>query len=307
MTHELGPLRLIVNPHAGRGRVREQLAELRRALDEHGIDHQVVETEGPGHATTLTRQTLDAGWRYVAAVGGDGTVHEVLNGWFDGDKPVAEQAVLGVAAAGSGSDFARTFGLPRRPDLLVRHLASSHTTAVDVGRMRYRDTDGAETTRLFANVAEVGWGAEVVRRASRSPRWLGRARYLAAAYGAIAATRRPQTTVELAHTTLERPLVNLVVANGQFFGGGMKVAPRAVPNDDRFNVQLFWGGRSQVFVLSTRIFRGDHLPHPNIAEHQSATVAVESVEPLAVEADGEYLGTTPANFSLLPQALRLKV
>ncbi len=307
MTHELGALRLIVNPQAGRGRVRQNLANLRRALDEHGLDHDVVETEGPGHATTLTREALAAGWRYVAAVGGDGTVHEVLNGWFDGDDPVADQAVLAVASAGSGSDFARTFGLPRRPEVLVHHFASTDTVPVDVGRMRYRDTDGVDTTRLFANIAEVGWGAEVVRRANRSPRWLGRARYLAAAYGAIAATRRPQTSVELGHTTLERPLVNLVVANGQFFGGGMKVAPRAVPDDDRFNVQLFWGGRSQVFVLTTRIFRGDHLPHPNIAEHQSATVAVESVEPLAVEADGEYLGTTPASFSLLPRALRLKV
>jgi YegS/Rv2252/BmrU family lipid kinase len=307
MTHAFGPLRLIVNPHAGRGRVRENLAELRRGLDDAGVEHDAVETDAPGHAIALTRKALEEGWRYVGAVGGDGTVNEVVNGWFDGGAPVSEDAVLAVAAAGSGSDFVRTFGLPRRPDLLARHLATDRTAPVDVGRLTYRDGADAGTTRLFANVAEVGWGAEVVRRANRAPRWLGRARYLVAAYGAIAATRRPETTVELGHTTLTRPLVNLVVANGQFFGGGMKVAPRGIPDDDRFNVQLFWGGRSQVFVLTTRIYRGEHLPHPNIAEHQSATVAVEADEPLPIEADGEYLGTTPARFSLLPQALRLKL
>lgn len=305
--HPLGPLRLIANPRSGGSAARGRLPALQRALEERGIDHDVVETQGPGHATELTREALAEGWRYVCAVGGDGTVHEVVNGWFADDAPLAPDAVLAVAASGSGCDFARTFGLHRKPATLVRHLATERVVPIDVGRVTFRDAAGQPATRLFANVAEVGWGAEAVRRAARLPRWLGRTRYLLAAYGAIGATKRPVTSVELAHTTMEHPLVELVVANGQFFGGGMKVAPRALPDDNRYNVQMFWGGRSQVFALTTRIYRGEHIPHPNIAEHQSPTVALDPPVALPIEADGEYLGTTPAEFTLLPKALRLKI
>jgi YegS/Rv2252/BmrU family lipid kinase len=307
MTHAFGPLRVILNPASGQGHLRQRLHALRAELDQRGVDHEVVPTQGPGHATELAREALGQGWRYIAAAGGDGTVNEVVNGWFDGDKPINDEAVLGVVSSGSGCDFVRTFGLPGRFDLLAGHLASEDVAPVDVGKIGYHDRDDGETTRLFANVANVGWGGEVVRRANRTPRWLGRVRYLVAAYGAIAAAHRPQARVALAHTSWERPLVNLVVANGQFFGGGMKVAPRAVPDDDRFNVQLFWGRRSQVFVLTTRIYRGEHIPHPNIAEHQSPTAVVDAPEALPIEADGEDLGVTPARFSLLHQALRLKL
>jgi diacylglycerol kinase (ATP) len=209
--------------------------------------------------------------------------------------------------AGSGCDFARTFGLNIAPHLLAKHFATETIQPIDVGRMTYIDHDGNPAVRLFANIAEVGYGAECVRKAARYPRRMGRFRYLFAAYGAIRAMPRPETTVTLAHTERTQPLVNLVVANAQFFGGGMKVAPRALPDDGRYNVQIYSGRRSQVFTPTTKIYKGEHLPHPDISEYQSPTVEVDPPVPLPVEADGEYLGTTPATFSLLPKALRLKI
>lgn len=307
MVHPFGRLRLIVNPRAGRRADAARVDELVTALHARDLEHDVHTTRGPGDATEAARQALADGCRYLVAVGGDGTVHEVVNGMFADSEPIAPDAVLGVVPAGSGSDFARTFGLHIPPSRLVRHLATDAVQPIDVGRVRYTGSDGAAAERLFVNIGEVGYGAEAVRKADHYPRWLGRVRYLLAAYGAIRAVRRPQTTVRLATNERTLPLVNLVVANAQFFGGGMKVAPRALPDDGRLNVLAFFGERSQVFTLTQRLYRGEHLPNPHIAEWQSPVVAVDPPVPLGVEADGQYLGATPAEFSLLPQALRLKI
>jgi diacylglycerol kinase (ATP) len=245
--------------------------------------------------------------RQVLAVGGDGTVQEVVNGMFAGAEPLNPDAVLAVASSGSGCDFIRTFGLNRPPAVLARHFATEDVLPVDAGRATFVDRDGRAAERLFVNIAEVGFGAEAVRLAERLPRALGRFRYLFAAWGAIRRMTRPEATVVLGHTTQVRPLVNLVVANAQFFGGGMKVAPRALPDDGKFNVQLYFGPRSQVFVLTQKIYRGEHLPNPQISEYQSPIVEVTSSEALPVEADGELLGSTPATFSLLEKTLRLKI
>lgn len=308
MTHPFGALHLIVNGRPGNGSAQKALPGLRRLLDAEGIDHHAHLTTGRGHATELTRDLVDGGVRYVAAVGGDGTVHEVANGLLDADgAPAAPDIVLAVISAGSGGDFARTYGLDRPiPWLVRRHLSTTDTTELDAGHVTYTH-DGRPVERFFVNVAEVGWGAEVVRKADRLPRVLGRLRYLLAAYGAIRSINRQQTTIELAHTAATVPLVELVVANGQFFGGGMKVAPRALPADGLFNVLAFTGGRSQVFTLTPKLYQGEHLPHPQIAEWQSATVRVAPADPMLVEADGEFLGTTPATFTTIPAPLALKI
>jgi YegS/Rv2252/BmrU family lipid kinase len=307
MTSPFGPLHLIVNPRAGRGAVAKSLPRLLDELRANDLEYRIVETTAPRHAAEAARQVLDEGGQYLVAVGGDGTVHEVVNGMFEGEKPVNPEAVFGVAAAGSGCDFVRTFGLDRKPQFVARHLASDATMPIDVGVVEYVDLEGKLTRTLFANIAEVGYGAEVVRRAARYPRWFGRLRYLLGAYAAMVGGERPVTTVKVAHTEKTAPLVELVVANCQFFGGAMKVAPRALPDDGKFNVQLYHGRRSQFFLLTMKIYRGEHLPDPEITEYQSATAELAPVPPQLVEADGEVLGHTPARFWLLERALRLKI
>lgn len=303
----LGPARLIVNPTAGNGRVRRMLPRLLTALSERGLEFDVRVTTDKDDTRAAARAALDEGLRYLIAVGGDGTVHYVVNGMFEDRRPLAPDAVLGVCATGTGADFVRSFGLDRPVEVLARHLATTHTFAIDVGVAEFTDFNGRPTERLFANIGEVGYGAEVVRRASRLPRKLGRVRYLLAAWAAIAGMQRSPATVEVDFTTRAVPLVELVAANGQFFGGGMKVAPRAIPQDGRFNVLLFTGRRSQVFLLTTKLFAGEHLPHPEIVEYQSSACAVTTERPMLVEADGELLGTTPARFQLLKRCLNLKI
>ena len=302
-----GPLRLIVNPRSGNGGVRANLPRLLTALTRQGLVYQVVETSGPAEAERLARAALDEGIRYLAAVGGDGTVNGVVNGMFDGDRARAPEAVLAAVGAGTGCDLVRTFGLDRSPEVLAPYLASPATMPMDVGVVECRDASGGTVRRLFANIAEVGYGAEVVRLSNRLPRALGRVRYLLGAWAAIAGMDRTPAHLEVDHFARDLELVELVVANGQFFGGGMKVAPRALVDDDRFNVLAFTGGRAQVFNLTVQLYQGEHLPNPDIVEYQSSGVQIRTARPLRVEVDGELVGYTPASFRLLHRALRFKI
>lgn len=310
MTSPFGPMLIVSNPAAGRGR-DAVLPRLRASLDALGLAYEVALTTGPGDATEVARQAVeDRGLRYVVAVGGDGTVHEVVNGLVDpssGRHRGSVRPVLGVVAGGSGCDFIRTFGLDRSPERVAAHLDGDALFPIDLGRVRYLDADGTERVRVFANIAEAGYGGLVTELANGLPRWLGQVRYVVAIAGAIRRFRLTHASVRVDHTEVAEPVSNVIVANGQFFGGGLKVAPRALPDDGTFNVQIWRGSALAVFKETPKLRVGEHLNSPDVREYQSATVGLETEAPLVLEADGEVLGTTPASFDVLPRVIDLKV
>jgi diacylglycerol kinase (ATP) len=301
-----GPLVLIANPRSGNGQVGRELPEVERQLQARGLRYRIVITEGAGHATHLARDALERGERFLVAVGGDGTVQEIVNGMIDDDHAIAEDAVLGVVAAGSGSDFVRTFGLPGDAVRSVRHLAGENLYQLDVIRAEYRDGEGSGT-RYVPNIAEVGLGGAVVARAERLPRRAGRARYFLAFWLSVGRYRPCEVTVRVDRKEFTGRANNVVVANCQFYGGGMKISPRSYPGDGILDAQISTGPKSEAFTLLPKIYRGEHVPHPHIKEMRGRTIAVDAERPLPVEGDGESLGTTPATFTVLPQIVRLKI
>jgi diacylglycerol kinase (ATP) len=301
-----GPLVLIANPRSGNGQVGRELPEVERQLQAHNLRYRIVTTDGPGHATRLARESLEGEERFLVAVGGDGTVHEVVNGMIDKDRPVAEDAVLGVVAAGSGSDFVRTFGLPGDAIRSVRHLDGENLYELDVIRADYRAGDG-DGTRYVPNIAEVGLGGAVVARAQRLPRRYGRSRYFLGFWLSLGRYRPCEITVRADRKEFSGRANNVVVANCQFYGGGMKISPRSYPGDGVIDVQISTGPKSEAFTLLPKIYRGEHIPHPHIKELRGKTIAVDAERPLPVEGDGETLGTSPATFTVLPGILRLKI
>lgn len=308
MTSPYGKMLLVANPVAGRGK-DPILPRLVQALTDRGLEHEVAETKGPGHAIALAREAVtERDLRMVVAVGGDGTIHEVINGLIDpATGPHRPDAVLGVVPGGSGSDFCRTFGLPRDPVRLAKHLDGETLFPVDAGRLTYIGRDGVETTRVFANIAEIGFGADVTDRSNGLPRQLGKNRYVIGTLFSLRRLKPTQATVTIDHTEVSEPMSWIIVANGQFFGGNTKIAPRALPDDQLFNVQVWRGGRKELFEPLTKTRTGDHLESANVREYQSSTVRIDSEEPMLIEADGEVLGTTPATFDLLPKAINLKI
>lgn len=309
VTSPYGTMLLVANPGAGRGR-NAVLPRLEEALRRRGLAFETAVTDAPGDAARLAREAVeDRDLRFLVAVGGDGTVHEVVNGLVDAatGAPRASDVVLGAVAGGSGCDFIRTFGLDRAPERMVAHLDGEGRMPIDLGRARLTGPDGRPRTVLFANVAEAGYGALVVERAAAMPRWVGRARYLLGILSAVRRFELVDATVTVDHTSVAEPMSNVIVANGQFFGGNLKVAPRALPDDGRLNVQIWRGEARDVFLQTPKLRVGEHLSSPDVREYQSTTVRVDARRPIVVEADGEVLGTTPATFDVLGHALHLKV
>jgi diacylglycerol kinase (ATP) len=309
LSQPFGPPLLLANPLAGAGR-DPVLPRLSAALRARGIVHDQALTEGPGHATQLAREAVeDHGRRFVVAVGGDGTVHEVVNGLVDaatgeirGDDPV-----LGIVAGGTGCDLTRTFGLDRPPEVVAAHLDGDQTVRMDLGRVHLVGTGGDQRTLLFANVAEAGYGGLVTDLANRLPRRLGTARYALAIIGAVSRFKLVESVVTVDQGTTAEAMSNVIVANGQFFGGGLHVAPRALPYDGKFNVQVWQGKPLDVLRAGPELRKGTHLARSDVREWQSATVEIDAERPLLIEADGEVLGTTPATFDVLANVLRLKI
>ncbi|HVF53296.1 MAG TPA: diacylglycerol kinase family protein [Actinomycetota bacterium] len=306
MSSAFGPITLIANRRSGRGRVAQTLEAVEAQLKERDLEYKIRYTERRGHATEIASEELDGGSRFLVAVGGDGTIHEVVNGMIRDDKAIAPEAVLGVVAAGTGCDFIKTFGLPSDAKFAVRHLDGEDSFPIDIGKITFT-RDGAEEIRYFANIAQAGIGAAVVERAERLPRWLGPTVYFFAFWMTIRTHRVARVTVDLVDRTYEGPMNNMVIANCQYFGGGMKVAPKAAPTDGLLDIQIEFARKKDAIALIPKIYKGQHVPHPSIKEAKRVSAAIEADRPLLIEADGEVLGHTPARFEVLPDILNLKV
>jgi YegS/Rv2252/BmrU family lipid kinase len=297
---------IIANPRSGRGKVGAKLPEIERILTDAGLGYRIVRTTHRGHATEAARDALARGERYLVAAGGDGTVHEVVNGMIQDDQPIAADAVLGVVAAGSGCDLVRSFGLPGDAVQAAHHLAGDRVRPIDVGKVTF--TSGpAEITRYFPNIAEAGLGGSVVARASGLAGFLGGATYFCGFWLTLPGFHPVTVRLDADGRAYSWRAFNVVVANCRFYGGGMQISPKSLPDDSALDVLVMAGPKTDAFTTLPKIYRGTHLPHRNIAELRAGRVRVETDLPLVIEADGEVLGTTPATFEIIPKPIRLKV
>jgi YegS/Rv2252/BmrU family lipid kinase len=308
MPTPFGELTVIVNPHAGRRHVGQEVPELERTLRARGLPYRLVRTQGRGDATRFAREALEAGGRFLVAVGGDGTVHEVVNGMFDDEgKPIVPDAVLGVVAAGSGCDFVRTFGLPGDATRACNHLTGENTYPLDIGKVTYADGDGT-AARYFVNVAEAGLGAAVAARAQRMSPRLGQSKYFLGFWLELPRFKLAGVRVRADRRTYEGPAYLIVVANAQYYGGGMKISPRSYPGDGVLDVLVFKGPKSDSFTMLPKIYRGEHLPHDHVEEFRvKRELVIEADRPLPIEADGEVLGSTSCTVEVLSQPIQMKL
>ncbi len=304
-----GELTVIADPRAGGGRVAGELPALERALARRDLPYTLHQAEAPGDAARFAREALVQGRRYLVAVGGDGTVQDVLNGMFEDGRPLAEEAILGVVAANSGCDIVKSFGLPGDTEGACDHLAGTNTYPFDVVKIACAGPDGERLVRYSHNLAEVGFGAAVARRAASLPAWAGRARLFLGFWVTLVATRLVEVEVEADRKSYQGPAWNVIVANAQFTSGGLRVSPRSFPGDGILDALVFGGPRSDAITMLPRIYRhGGHVPDPYIHEMRAKIrVAVNAERRLPIQADGEPLGMTPATFTILPQAISFKL
>ncbi len=289
---------VVVNPGAGRGHAREE--RVTDALAGRGIEFEMRVSESGEAIRPIVAEGRDRGYTCFAAVGGDGTANLVLNALLLDDW--AEPPTLGILPAGSGSDFIRTFGIPNDLDAAADHLLGDAEYAVDVGLL-----SGAFGHRYFLNVANSGIAARTVVEAERLPDRLGSRRYLAGFWSALARTNPSDVRVVTDGRRITALAWNVVIANGQFFGGGMNVAPRAAAMDGLFDVQVFSGPRRTAPAVLRRVVRGTHLTHRAVRRTTGASVEVDVPEAWMVEADGEIVGTGPFTATVKPGLARFKI
>jgi len=287
----------LVNPASGNGSTGRRWEKLHARAAELGLTGRTLLSERPGHLIELARGAA-AEHALLVVVGGDGTLNEVVNG------VAGSGAELAVLPAGTGQDFGRTYGIPARFDDAVRVALTGETRTIDLGRVTFA---GGE--RLFANVGSVGMSGAVARRANGMSKALGgRATFYYALVREFATWRNGEVTVTFDDGERRGPMHDVIVANGQWHGGGMRLAPGARSDDGLFDAVLIGDISKRDFVTtSPKLYRGGHVHHPRVEVVRSATVAVDAAEPLPLEVEGEPVGTTPARFEIVPRALRVRV
>jgi diacylglycerol kinase (ATP) len=244
----------------------------------------------------------------VVAVGGDGTLFEVVNGFFDGARPIPTSSTLGLVQVGTGGDTRRTLGIPLDVHAAIRVLISGHQRALDVGRV----TVGSKVW-YFIDIAEAGIGADVSERANRMPKFLGSSTYFIATLASLVGWKHKLLHV-VVDGTIRRDLTGqaVVVANCQFYGGGMRIAPGAIPDDGMFDVIVEGPiGKLEAMLKARKLYAGIHLEDPGLKRNlellHGAKVEVSSPDSILVQLDGEVVGSLPAVFEVVPGALRFMV
>jgi YegS/Rv2252/BmrU family lipid kinase len=308
MTSQFGPIVVIADPTAGHGAVHGRIPEVESELARRGLEFRLVRAGGPYEVAAAAREAIASGGRFLVVVGDDRTVHHAVNGLIDDDRPIAPDAILGVVPAGSRSDFVQTFGLPHDVARACSHLEGPNLFPIDVGKVTCMDP-ASETRiiRYFPNLSQAGLGAEVARKISALPSWTGRGKQFLAFWLALPRFQAASVTIRAGDRHFDGTAHNLFVANGQYYGGGQRISPRSWPGDGLLDVLVMTGPKSEAFTLLPKIFRGEHLPHRHIVVMKARSVTLETERPWPVEADGEFLGTTPATFDVIRQPIRLKI
>jgi YegS/Rv2252/BmrU family lipid kinase len=293
---------VVVNPAAGGGRTGRAWPRLRDVLARAGLDFDWVATAAAGDAVRLAADGARAGHDLVVAVGGDGTVNEVVNG-VTGDGPTP-LATAGAVLTGRGRDACRNFGVPARAEAAAAALVAGRDVLLDLGLATWADG----RRRYFLGAAGAGFDAAVAARAA-SLRARGTLPYLFAVLATLHASRPAAATIRVDGAPAWRtPLIAAVAANARYFGGGMMIAPQADPRDGVLDLVVLGAlGRLEMLRWLPTIYRGRHLANPRVTARRATTVVLEAAAPLPTQVDGEVGGATPVTLTVAPRALRLRL
>ncbi|MEB3238302.1 MAG: diacylglycerol kinase family protein [Candidatus Sericytochromatia bacterium] len=297
-----------INPAAANHRARELWHRMEPRLRAAGWTCHAHVASAPGAIARGVREAFREGAPEVLVVGGDGTLHEALQGCFTDGRQTSGAGILSWLPLGTANDTLEALPFEGAAGDPVARLLSVPVRNVDVGWVRCVGEDGEWCERAFLNVAEIGLGARVADRLARTGKRWGKASYVLATLASWSQLVADHAVVEVDDTwTRALPLSEIVIANGRAFGGGLPVMPQALADDGQLDIALLgalpaWHLPSLLLAL----LRGQHLLHPRVEVMMGATVKVSSAVRMPLEADGEVLGTTPATFGVLPGALRLR-
>ncbi len=302
--------KFIINPKAGGGKAGWEWPKVADFLTPIVGKPDVEFTTGPGLATILTRRFLEDHYQLIVAVGGDGTVNEVVNGFFENESQLNPEAILGILPIGSGSDFTRSLGYPPEWEKAAEKLGTDACAIMDVGRIKCLGMRGEEYDRYFANVVDFGLGSQMLASVKNQSKLFGsKVQFFLGAAKALMSFKNDRIRYRIDDGQETEKVVNsMVIANGQFFGAGKWVAPHARLDDGRLDVVIMDKMEQMEAVKKMQLLdTGAHLGTPGVTYTQASTVYVDSPDPIMIDMDGNPLGRLPCTVSVIQQVVRVKI
>lgn len=298
--------KIIINPAAGANSTYKKWPLLSRLLNHLGLVYDHSYTEGSGHAIELAREAASDGYRYLVAVGGDGTVNEVANGIMNTKN--AADVSFGVVSTGTGSDFARSAGIPMDWEHAGSILMSTKRRIIDIGVVTFVK-NGKNIERYFVNAAGIGFDASAVENTEKMPKRLGGTiPYMMGLLRTLIGYRNRNVTIDIDGKKETTRVLSIMVANGNYLGGGMNVAPNALMDDKLFDVTIIGDiGKINLIKSLPMLYNGTIGDHPKVRFARASNVSVDLKERILVQADGELLGEGPVSFRIVPAALNIVI
>jgi diacylglycerol kinase (ATP) len=297
----------IVNPASGAGKAGRDWARVESWLPSAGIPYETALTTRPLEATEIAERAVRESRPVVVSVGGDGTLNEVLNGFFHNGAPIPTTSKLGMVPLGTGGDFRRTLRIPTDPKAAIGLLRTGVPRRLDAGCVTYQRPDGSTAVRHFINIADAGLGGDVVQMVGNGTKRFGSLAYTIGGLRALIGFRNKPMTVDIDDVRHELPKSQqVVIANCQFFGGGMQMAPTASPTDGVFDVILIKNAGKIETMRGMNDFRaGKHLDqtNPKIELLYGKRISVSSPKKVRLDVDGEAVGYLPALFEIQPGSI----
>lgn len=302
---------VIVNPESDKGRTAKRWKSIKESLKNFIKEFKYEFTEKPLQATEISRAAIKEGSELIVGVGGDGTMNEIANGFYEGKRIINPQAALGIVPSGTGCDFTRSLNIPLKPKNALKVIAQAPCSWIDIGMARFKNHSGEDEERFFLNVADFGIGGEVVRKVNQNRMKRKASSYLRCLLSTFMAykNKRIRIRIDGRDFPVEEYLVG-TVSNGRIFGKGMKIAPQAKLDDGLFDIVLVKGMKVLEFLRNVwRIYTGSHLSHPKISlvrGQKLEAFAEKDEEEVLIEIDGEQVGRLPVVFEIIPYGLLVK-
>ncbi len=299
---------VVVNPNAGRRKGLIDWEKISGILEHHNLQFTSVFTERPGHATEITIKYLEQeGYKKIVVVGGDGTMNEVVNGIFGQNRFKTTDITLGMITVGTGNDWGKMFGIPSEYDAAVRLLTRNQTFIQDAGMVKYCNED-EPGNRYFVNIAGMGFDAVVTRKSNRMKE-KGRGGillYLINIFTSLVTYRHVEALINIDGLNVVNRIFSINVGICKYSGGGMIQAPNAIPDDGLFDLTVIKKlSKPSVLLSLKRLYNGTIDKHPRVDSYTGKSIIVESRDTIRLETDGESLGHTPIEFSIIPKSIKV--
>lgn len=299
---------VIVNPNAGKRKGQHDWLTIASLLTEAGIGFINIFTEHRDHAMTLARKYICKGFKHIIVVGGDGTLNEVVNGIFTQSHIQPSEITLAMIPVGTGNDWCRMYNIPSDYKAAIAAIVKGTEFIQDAGSVKYYTDMGQEKTRYFINMAGMGFDALVAKKTNRQKEQGkgGPFSYIVNIFSSLFYHKFTRTAIKLDNQSLRNDVFSMSVGICQYNGGGMKQAPNAKSDDGLFDLTIIRPiGKFKVIRNVVKLFDGSFTMLPEVSTYTSSNISIVAETPMYIEVDGESLGHSPFEFSIIPKSLRI--